>query len=377
MNIAFYAPLKSPTHSSPSGDRMVGRLLLSALRTGGHQVHLASQLRSLDRYGDAKNQAQIRTRAGRISQRLIERYQQLRPHERPQLWFTYHLYHKAPDLIGPPVSRALGIPYVVAEASHAPKQAGGAWDAGYCCAARAMQHAALIICLNRADTPCVSQLLGNTKTLRTLAPFIDTRISALALRRRTRLCELLDKPIDAEVPIIACAAMMREGDKLASYQALAKALQQLVGRRWQLLILGDGAAREQVVAAMSPLGSRVLWAGQVEAQKLPQWLCACDLYAWPAVNEAWSMAIIEAAAVGLPCVAGDEGGVASVVNDGCSGILTPAGDSGAFAGAVATLLDNKQKRQRMGEAAHDKAFREHDLHNAAKQLNRYLDEVVA
>ena len=43
----------------------------------------------------------------------------------PELWLTYHLYYKAPDWLGPAVRAALGIPYVVAEASVAPKRAGG------------------------------------------------------------------------------------------------------------------------------------------------------------------------------------------------------------------------------------------------------------
>ena len=47
------------------------------------------------------------------------------PAAAPELWFTYHLYHKAPDWLGPRIAGALGIPYVVAEASFAPKQAGG------------------------------------------------------------------------------------------------------------------------------------------------------------------------------------------------------------------------------------------------------------
>src|SRR3546814_1683340 len=53
------------------------------------------------------------------------RYQALPARQRPQLWFTYHLYYKAPDWIGPKVARALRIPYVVAEASVAYKRASG------------------------------------------------------------------------------------------------------------------------------------------------------------------------------------------------------------------------------------------------------------
>ncbi len=47
------------------------------------------------------------------------------PDRRPDAWLTYHVYHKAPDHLGPYVTRALGIPYLVAEASLAAKQANG------------------------------------------------------------------------------------------------------------------------------------------------------------------------------------------------------------------------------------------------------------
>ena len=377
MNIAFYAPLKAPDHASPSGDRTVARMLLSALRRAGHRVDVASRLRSLDRSGDAVNQARIRTRAARITARLLARYQGMDSAHRPQLWFTYHLYHKAPDLIGPEVSRVLEIPYVVAEASHAPKQSAGPWDAGYRAAAQAMKSAALIVTLNPADEPCVRDLLVNGATLRRVAPFIDTRASiralgdvqaSSALRRRLGM--------STNSPIIVCAAMMRSGDKLASYQLLAQALARIAHRPWQLLILGDGRARDQVADAMCAIGERVYWAGLVSQEALPQWLAGCDLYAWPAVNEAWSMALLEAAAVGVPAVAGNEGGVSSVIDDGRSGILTAARDVGAFAGAVESLLGDERRRRGMGEAARAKTAAGHDLGAASRALNQLLCELV-
>ena len=50
----------------------------------------------------------------------------------------------------------LGIPYVVAEASYAPKQAGGRWDLGHRAVAEAIRHAALVLQLNPADAECVA-----------------------------------------------------------------------------------------------------------------------------------------------------------------------------------------------------------------------------
>jgi len=47
--IAFYAPLKSPLHPTPSGDRRIARLFINALEQGGYHVELASQLRTFDK----------------------------------------------------------------------------------------------------------------------------------------------------------------------------------------------------------------------------------------------------------------------------------------------------------------------------------------
>ncbi len=60
-----------------------------------------------------------------LADKLIAKYKKLPKAKRPQAWFTYHLYYKAVDWIGPRVAAALDIPYLVAEASHAPKRARG------------------------------------------------------------------------------------------------------------------------------------------------------------------------------------------------------------------------------------------------------------
>ena len=59
MNVAFYAPLKSPASPVPSGDRLIARMLMQALEAGGHDVRIMSKLRSFDRDGDGVRQARI------------------------------------------------------------------------------------------------------------------------------------------------------------------------------------------------------------------------------------------------------------------------------------------------------------------------------
>ena len=95
MRVAFYAPLKSADHPVPSGDRHLARALLRALDHAGHEGIVASRFRSFDRSGDPARQARLQRLGERIAQRLIARWRDGRP---PDVWFTYHLYHKAPDV---------------------------------------------------------------------------------------------------------------------------------------------------------------------------------------------------------------------------------------------------------------------------------------
>src|ERR1700720_1430254 len=127
--IAFYAPLKPPDHEVPSGDRRVARLFLDALRLAGHDPFTVSRLRSFDAVGEEAHQRQIAARGQEIAGELIAQWR-AQPQTAPDLWFTYHLYYKAPDWIGPAVCEALDIPYVVAEASVAMKRATGPWAGG-------------------------------------------------------------------------------------------------------------------------------------------------------------------------------------------------------------------------------------------------------
>ena len=98
MWIEFHAPMKAPTHPVPSGDRRMARLLMRVLARGGHKVTLASSHRCWEGKGDAERQAAIRARGALECADLTAWYER---HGPPDLWFTYHLYHKAPDLIGP------------------------------------------------------------------------------------------------------------------------------------------------------------------------------------------------------------------------------------------------------------------------------------
>ena len=377
MRISFYAPMKSPEHPNPSGDRRIAQLLMRALDQGGHEVRLASQHRSYDGIGDAATQAKIRQEAEQQAMVLLDAYNDDKI-ARPHVWFTYHLYHKAPDWIGPRICEVLKIPYIIAEASYAPKQSGGAWDLGFQASRRAIEMASAVISFNAVDDGCVSPLLKHGTKITRVPPFIDTQPYAAAARDRKLYREMAARQykVDPGVPWLVCVAMMRPGDKLRSYEQLGAALSGLKDRPWRLLVIGDGSAREQAITALAVVDDRVHWIGAQDIDKLPGIYAACDLYVWPAVNEAFGMAFIEAQASGLGVVAGNSGGVSGVVNAPDCGVLVEPGNPQALAAAVAKLLDQPENRQAMASRAQRYTLDHHDLDAGASALNRVLEEVT-
>jgi glycosyltransferase involved in cell wall biosynthesis len=165
--------------------------------------------------------------------------------------------------------------------------------------------------------------------------------------------------------------MMRADVKRDSYLQLAAALGRLRARTWQLLVVGDGPARPEIEAALSRFG-RVVFAGALLETELPAYYAAADLYVWPAVREAYGLALLEAGAAGLPVVAGRDGGVAEVVIDGVTGLLTTAGDPAEFAAAVDRLLAEPQRRLAMGEAGLRFVAEERSLGTASAILGAAL-----
>lgn len=362
MRVAFYAPLKPPDHPIPSGDRRVAQLFLAALRLAGHDAFVASRFRSYEGRGDLIRQVRLAALGTRLAGRFLRRCHKA-PETAPELWFTYHLYHKAPDWLGPVIADALGIPYVVAEASDAPKQALGEWAAGRDAAKRAIRRADAVIGLNPADRDCVLPLLQDPWRWFAVTPFLDA--ASFGRQARGKL----------EPPRLIAVAMMRYGDKLASYRVLGDALSRLLDLSWSLEVVGDGPARSDVEDALDAVKERVIWAGALGAAAIRDRLASADLFVWPALNEAFGMAILEAQASGLPVVAGGGGGVGEIVMAEVTGMLVRPGDAVAFAAAVRRLIIDPGSRAAFAEAAQQRARTKHDLSTAARRLATVIEMV--
>jgi glycosyltransferase involved in cell wall biosynthesis len=358
MRVLLHTPLKSPDSPIPSGDREMARGLGRLLRRLGHTVVMPALSRVAPGVPRPQDHLALERRARAQAQRLIARWRTLpaRHPERFDLWLTYHCYYRKPDWLGPIVTRTLGVRYALVEASHAPRRAQGPTRLGHRAVERAFAAADLVLTVNPRDVAGVKARLRPGARQVWLPPFIDTQPF-------DRVQRAVNDP-----PLLLSVGMMRTRDKLDSYRVLADALGRLKGRPWRALLVGDGPARGEVEAMMAPLGTRVRLAGAVPHADLPAIYASADLYLWPAINEAYGMAFLEAQAAGLPVVAGRTGGVPAVVADGITGLLTPIGDAAAFAAATARLLDDAKERLRLGKAARARVNARHDERAAAHAL---------
>lgn len=369
--VAFYAPLKSPHHPNPSGDRQIARLLFTALSEANFKPVLVSEFRSLEKTGSQALQLRY-IRIGRyLAKRLIRRWQ--KANFKPRFWLTYHLYYKAPDLIGPFVCAELNIPYVVAEASWSAKRSDGEWAEFNQMVKLGLKQADLILNLNPVDYPALiefySATLGKRSIIRQLPLFVN------CLPRHAPTLETVARAfnIDPSRPWLITIAMMRPGDKLNSYKILAEALKYTT-ESFHLLIVGTGKCEHEVHNLFAADG-RVRFAGEIQNQSLIDMLQHFDINIWPAVNEAMGLNFLEAQSQGVTVVAGDERGVHSVVSHNYSGMLAPAKDPKALAELLDHFLSDPQRLSTFKANAKQYVSENHSLQITAKRLSDFIREI--
>jgi glycosyltransferase involved in cell wall biosynthesis len=366
MNVAFYAPMKPPDHPHPSGDRLMARQIMHALQAGGHVVHVASRLRSWRRDVDPAWLRYIGTQAEAETSRLLAGWHR-DPAHRPDAWLTYHLYYRAPDLIGPRVAARLRIPYIAVEASWAPARADGPWAEAARHAAAALRDASLLLAMTRRDLQGLMGMPGRRGACALFLPFLADPGTPPAPR-----------PLRTPV-VLATVAMMRTGTKHRSYELLAAALADLPARPdWRLVVVGDGAEGQAVRALLTAAaGSRVDFAGLLDPPSVRAVLDAADVFVWPGHREPYGMVYLEAAASGLPVVAMRSGGVPDVVDEGRTALLSADLDVPALAANVARLIGDAALRAHMGAAGRAFVVNQRGLAQAAAILDGHLHAALA
>jgi glycosyltransferase involved in cell wall biosynthesis len=147
---------------------------------------------------------------------------------------------------------------------------------------------------------------------------------------------------------------------------------------WVLQILGEGPLRHRLQKQIDDLGLRERITLPGRTRDIGSYYAKSDAFVLTSQYEGFPNALLEAMAVGLPCVAFDcPSGPREMSLDGTIAMLVPHDDRKALIEALQQVMQNKQLREQLGTAARDSVIARFSLHSVLRQWEALFEEVGA
>jgi phosphatidylinositol alpha-1,6-mannosyltransferase len=211
-------------------------------------------------------------------------------------------------------------------------------------------------------------------------PGVDTdRFVPLTEEDRAAARRHFGLPVDVPLVVSLSRLVPRKG-----MDVLIRAAASLVDRHPGLTVAigGGGRDRGRLDRLIRDTGAPVRMVGRVSHEDLPRFYGCGDAYAmlcrnrWAGLEqEGFGIVFLEAAAAGVPQVAGDSGGAAEAVEHGVTGLVVDHPESvDAVASALDSLLSDPERRHRMATAGRERAVAAFTYGGLAARLGAALAE---
>jgi L-malate glycosyltransferase len=137
----------------------------------------------------------------------------------------------------------------------------------------------------------------------------------------------------------------------------------------RFLIIGDGPEKATIENAIHELGLTECVEMLGAVRDIPRLLRSVDIAVLPSLqNEGFPNAVMEAMGASVPVVATDTGGTRELVMDGHTGFVVQPGDVDAMTDRIATLIADRERRCKMGEAGHRRILEGFTVEKMAKEF---------
>lgn len=219
---------------------------------------------------------------------------------------------------------------------------------------------------------------GRALPVTVVPPGVDTdRFVPLAADQRAAARARFGLEPDAEIVLGISRLVPRKG-----FDTVIRAVAQLAPSRprLRLVIASTGRDEERLKKLAAELSAPVTFLGRVPHDDLPALYGCADVFSMMCRNrwggleqEGFGIVFVEAAACGVPQVAGDSGGAAEAVQDGVTGyVMSDPSDHAGLAGRIATILDDDALRASMSAASRARAVSEFNYDVLAARLGAVL-----
>jgi glycosyltransferase involved in cell wall biosynthesis len=155
---------------------------------------------------------------------------------------------------------------------------------------------------------------------------------------------------DRNVPVVSILANLRPEKNHKMFLRVAKKLlDSSVAATF--VVAGDGPLREELAETCQSMGisDSIRFLGRCD--EVADLLRATDIVAMTSLHESLPNALIEAGAMGVPCVSTDCGSVAEIILDGLNGFVVRKNDDDGMVESIMSLISNPDLRLRMGQEA--------------------------
>jgi len=126
------------------------------------------------------------------------------------------------------------------------------------------------------------------------------------------------------------------------------------------LVVGDGPSRAETeeLARQTRVADRFRFAGEVDHARVPAYMNLCDVIVVPSERESLPLVFREAQACGCVVLASDIAAAREAIADGETGVLFPVRSIRGLADATLALLDDRRRRERIGQQARASVLRQ-------------------